>query len=86
MREMRDEYAKEMGVNHANPVIRSMYSSTSRGEMAKQFERLCQLGWDACFQAVCEKLRSHEAVDHWSPKLTPTGWADWLESEMKSDE
>lgn len=44
---MRDELAKQQGINHANPIIRSMYPSTSRTDMATQFAQLHSLGFTA---------------------------------------
>lgn len=44
----RDEMAKEWGDRHAIPIIRSLYPSKSRGEMAREFSQLFTLGWDAC--------------------------------------
>lgn len=76
LQEKRDELAKTMGNRHANPVIRSMYPSKSRGQMAGEFSQLYSLGFsDACDLLIpeIEKLRealkrecycrSHESVE-----------------------
>jgi hypothetical protein len=56
MNDVRDTLAIEMGNRHANPVIRSMYPSKPRGEMAKEFAQLFTLGWDAGYQAAIDEL------------------------------
>ena len=48
----RDKAAEAAGNSHANPVIRSMYPSKSRGQMAAEFATLFSLGWDACSLAM----------------------------------
>lgn len=43
--EERNLKAKQQGNNHACPVIRSMYPSKSRGEMAGEFSQLYSVGY-----------------------------------------
>lgn len=57
----RDKMAIQQGDNHANPIIRSMYPSKSRGEMAREFAQLFAVGWNACWKyrdAEVAKLKS----------------------------
>jgi len=43
--DVRTERALEMGNRHASPIIRSMYPSKSRGDMAREFAQLYSLGF-----------------------------------------
>jgi hypothetical protein len=61
-KKIRDDQAKQQGRNHAVPVLRSMYPSTSRGEMAKQFEQLFSLGFDAGHATAMEENKQLEEV------------------------
>lgn len=45
-KQVRDEAAKSCGDGKAVPIIRSMYPSTSRGEMSKQFQQVFCEGYD----------------------------------------
>lgn len=63
LQEKRDELAKTMGNRHANPVIRSMYPSKSRGQMAGEFSQLYSLGFsEACALLIPEIEKLREAL------------------------
>lgn len=47
MQELRNAEAEEIANQYAIPLIRSMYPSLSRGEMARLFKEVFQAGWDA---------------------------------------
>lgn len=59
--DQRDALAREVSRNIAQPVIRSMYPSRSRGQMQKEFEQVYTLGYNArdkqveLLVALCEK-------------------------------
>lgn len=58
-KQLRDEAARQQGDNHACPIVRSMYPSKSRGEMAREFAQLFSLGHDFAFdraQVLVEAL------------------------------
>ncbi len=82
----RDELAKEQGRRHANPVIRSMYPSKSRGEMAREFAQLFALGFDAAIalkEKEIERLRSALEVYSNAGDDDSTFIEDCLERAMK---
>ena len=60
-REEMEKLSTEMGNRHANPVIRSLYPLTSRGEMARQFAQLFMLGFSAGVES--ERKRTQVLVD-----------------------
>lgn len=57
----RDELANEQGDRHANPIIRSMYPSRSRGQMAREFGQLFSIGWDAGYAVAKEETSQQGA-------------------------
>lgn len=44
---LKDRLAEEIGNRLANPIIRSMYPSKSRGQMAREFAQAFALGYDS---------------------------------------
>ena len=75
------EAAEEMGRRHANPEIRSMYPSTSRGDMAKQFAQLFALGWDARAAEVSSLKAKLQAAEEWAERKVRD--AEVLQTEVE---
>ena len=60
-RALCESLADKMGRQHANPIIRSMYPETSRGDMSRQFAQLFTLGFAAGVES--ESVRTAKFVN-----------------------
>lgn len=92
----RDLKAEEQGNNHANPIIRSMYPSTSRSQMAAQFAQLYSLGWNQAVETVLRLLSESsegfslsETIEAFKAKSQPkhTPCQNWtMGAEWRNDQ